>query len=59
MDEEKGVQYHPELERLWIRSSKIKVENVFGKKPIKLDCMQISSTEFYMQSKKAKKDGKK
>ena len=54
-----GVQYHPEPERLWIRSSKIKVENVFGKKPMKLDCMQISSAGFYMQSKKAKKNWKK
>ena len=54
-----GVQYHPEPKRLWIRSFKIEVENVFGKKLMKLDCMQISSTGFYMQSKKVKKDGKK
>ena len=26
-----GVQYHPELERLWIQFFKIKVEKVFGK----------------------------
>ena len=45
-----GVQYHPEPERLWIRSFKIKVENVFGKEPMKLDCMNISSAGFYMQS---------
>ena len=50
-----GVQYHPEPERLWIRISNIKIENVFGKKPIKLNCMQISSSKFYMQSKKVKK----
>ena len=57
MNEKKnGVQYHPEPERLWIRSSKIEVENVFGKKPMKLDCMQISSSRFYMQSKRARKE---
>ena len=50
-----GVQYHPEPERLWIRLFKIEVENVFGKEPMKLDCMQISSAKFYMQSKKVKK----
>ena len=44
-----GVQYHPEPERLWIRSFRIKVENAFGKKPMKLDCMQISLSGFYMQ----------
>ena len=53
-----GVQYHLEPERLWIQSSGIKVENVFGKNPVKLDCMQISSTGFYMQSKKVKKEKK-
>ena len=50
-----GVQYHPEPERLWIRFFRIKVENAFGKKSMKLDCMQISLSGFYMQSKRAKK----
>ena len=54
-----GVQYHFEPERLWIRFFKIEVENVFGKEPMKLDCMQISSAGFYMQSKKVKKMEKK
>ena len=49
------VQYHPDPERLWIQSSRIEVENVFGKKERpKLDCMQISSAGFYMQSEKEK-----
>ena len=55
MDKKNAVQYHPEPERLWIRFFKIKVENVFGKKPMKLDCMQISLSGFYMQSKKTKR----
>ena len=54
--EKNGVQYHPKPERLWIRSFKIKVENVFGKNPMKLDCMQISSSGFYMQSKRARRE---
>ena len=29
MDEKKGVQYHPEPERLWIRFCKIEVEILF------------------------------
>ena len=48
----KGVQYHPVPEHLWIQFFKIKVENVFGKDPVKMDCMQISSAKFYIQSKK-------
>ena len=49
------VLNHPEPERLWIRFFKIKIENVIGKKPMKLDCMQILSLGFYIQSKKRKK----
>ena len=52
------VQYHPEPERLWIQFFKIKVKNVFGKELMKLDCMQISLTTFYMQSKKAERNEK-
>ena len=49
--EKTRVQYHPERERLWSRFFKIKVDIIFRKKPIKLDCMQIFLTRFYMQAK--------
>ena len=49
--EKNGVQYHPESERLWIWFFKIKIEYVFGKKTMKLDCIQISSSGFYISLK--------
>ena len=57
MNENNGVQYHLEPERLWTRLVKMEVENNL-KKTMKLDCMQISLTSFYMQSKEIKKIGK-
>ena len=54
MKKKNGIQYHLELERLWIRSSKMEIENTFKKKPKKLNCMQISSAKFYLQTRTTK-----